>query len=158
MPEGGEFNEPPPLGPPPARDFREGNYGYGPGAPPGAAEAPPRAKWRSRPAATARKGGEPKQTTQERQTAGTGNRGAAATATSPAGAAVPAAPVARNAAEPAKAEPSPSNAAAQPRPDAGSSSAAQAKEGAPPAGPAGASPAPAPAGKKVNDVPVNPLD
>ena len=29
-PEGGEFSEPPPLGPPPARDFREGDFGYGP--------------------------------------------------------------------------------------------------------------------------------
>ena len=40
VPEGGEFSEPPPLGPPPPRDFREGNYGYGAGAQ-GGLEAPP---------------------------------------------------------------------------------------------------------------------
>ena len=54
-PEGGEYSEPPPLGPPPAGDFREGDFGYGP---PGGSEAPPpKAKPRQRPAATARKGG-----------------------------------------------------------------------------------------------------
>jgi hypothetical protein len=144
VPEGGEFNEPPPLGPPPARDFREGNYGYEPGAPSGGAEAPPKTKWRSRPAATARKGGEPKQTTPEPQTAGNGDRSAAPTAAAPTGAApgtaAPAAPVAGSS----------------------SSAAAQAKEPAPPAAPARANPAPAsaekPGEKKVNDLPVNPLD
>jgi len=161
VPEGGEFNEPPPLGPPPARDFREGNYGYGPEGPSGGSEAPPRAKWRSRPTATARKGGEPKQTTPaaqsvEPQNARTGNPGAAPTTAAPAGAAAspPAAPVAPNAA-PAKAESSPRNEASS------NSTAAQAKA-APPARPARANPPPAsaerPGEKRVNDVPVNPLD
>jgi hypothetical protein len=166
VPEGGEFNEPPPLGPPPARDFREGNYGYEPGAPSSGVEAPPKVKWRSRPAATARRGGEPKPTAPEPQTAG--NRGVAPTAAAPTGVAAPAtgapgAPVARNAAEPAKADSSPSNAAVAPKPDVGPSSAAeQAKEAAPSAGAARANPGPAsaerPGEKKVNDVPVNPLD
>ena len=132
VPEGGEFNEPPPLGPPPARDFREGNYGYAPGAPSGGVESPPRAKWRSRPA-MARKGGEPKQTTPEPQTAG--NRGAATTAAPPTDGAAP---------------------------GTAPASAAQAKEAAPAAARAGANSTPAspekPGEKKVNDLPVNPLD
>ena len=187
VPEGGEFNAPPPLGPPPARDFREGNYGYGSAGPPGGFEAPPRARARSRPGATARKGGEPKQTVPagpaaqpaEPQNARTGSPGAAPAAAAPTGAAgapataasPPAAPANAIATEPAKAEPSPANASskptkeAQPMPDAAPSSPAaaqtQAKGGAPPSGPKPAiPPAPAekPSEKKVNDVPVNPLD
>ncbi|HKN27133.1 MAG TPA: hypothetical protein VJY34_04325 [Roseiarcus sp.] len=164
VPEGGEFSEPPPLGPPPPRDFREGNYGYGSEGPPGGGEAPPRARVRSRPAATARRGGEPKQTTPtaqpvETRNAGTGSPGAvpAAPATAASPAAAPANP---NAAGPAKAETAPANASsepskgAQPKPAAASSPAAAAAAPAnPPSGPAEK-----PSGKKVNDVPVNPLD
>src|SRR5208337_3977737 len=89
-PEGGEFSEPPPLGPPPARafregnsrDFREGNYGNGPEGPSGGYEVQPRARAKSRPAAAARKGGEPRQTPPpaqpaEPQNAGTGSPGGA---------------------------------------------------------------------------------
>ncbi len=184
VPEGGEFNEPPPLGPPPARDFREGNYGSGPGeslggyeAPRGY-EAPPKAKARSRPAATARKGGESKQAAPavEPRNAGIGNPGVAPTAAAPTGAVAPgtaasppAAAVAPSTAEPAKAESSPPNTASEPGKGAPpkseatpSSAATQAKETAPPARPAPANPPPTsaekPGEKKVNDVPVNPLD
>ncbi len=60
VPEGGEFSGPPPLGPPPIRDFREGNFNYGPGGPSDGMQAPPRARAKPRPAATARKAVEPK--------------------------------------------------------------------------------------------------
>ncbi len=78
VPEGGEFSEPPPLGPPPARDFREGDFGYGP---PGFEAPPPKTKARQRPSATAHKGGEPKPTPPsaepaEPQNAGSGSPGA----------------------------------------------------------------------------------
>jgi hypothetical protein len=193
VPEGGEFSEPPPLGPPPARefregnngygseggeapplgqprrDFREGNYGYGSEVPPGGGEAPPRARVRSRPAATARRGGEPKQTTPaaqpvEPRNAGTGSPGASPAAAAPTGAGAPA-----TAASPAAAPANPANASsepatgAQPKPGAPGSSPVpaqtQAKGSAQPAAPASL-PASAekPGGKKVNDVPVNPLD
>jgi hypothetical protein len=179
VPEGGEFSEPPPLGPPPAgdfregpspsRDFREGNYDYGPPeGPPAGVEAPPRARARPRPSATAHRGGEPKQTTPaaqpvEPRNARTGSPGAAPAAAAPMGAGAPAtaasraaAPANPTAAEPAKAETSPAAAASSP-----AAAQTQAKGGAQPAARATANPpasAEKPGGKKVNDVPVNPLD
>ncbi len=168
-PEGGEFSEPPPLGPPPPRDFREGNYGYGSEGP-GVFEAPPRSRPRSRPrpAATARKSMEPKQPAAELappQNAGT----SAPAPPAPAGAAAPSATVSPpgaaahpNVAEPAKAEPSPPKAStesakeAQPQP-AAASTPAESRQALP--APANSSPAPLkPGEKKVNDLPVNPLD
>lgn len=170
VPEGGEFSEPPPLGPPPPRDFREGNKGYGGG--PGGYEPPQKPRARPRPAATARKGGEePKQAAPAaqqppEQSPGTGSPGAPPTA----GASSPVDSAGPNPSEPAKAEPSPANDSAkppteaQPKPDAAASPPAatqpQAKEPAPPTAAAPANPAPAEkrGERKVNDVPVNPLD
>lgn len=175
VPEGGEFSEPPPLGPPPPRDFREGNKGYGGG--PGGYEPPQKPRARPRPAATARKGGEePKQAAPAaqqppEQSPGTGSPGATPTAGAPAaGASSPVDSAGPNPSEPAKAEPSPANDSAkppteaQPKPDAAASPPAatqpQAKEPAPPTAAAPANPAPAEkrGERKVNDVPVNPLD
>src|SRR5208337_4688243 len=51
--EGGEFNFPPPLAPPPAREFREGNVAYG--EPGGPAEPAPRSKIKSKPMAPGRR-------------------------------------------------------------------------------------------------------
>jgi hypothetical protein len=178
VPEGGEFSEPPPLGPPPARDFREGNYGNGsegplpprdfregnygnrPEGPPSGYEAQPRARAKSRPAATARKGVEPRQMTPaaqpaEPQNAGTGSpsgtpAAAAPSAATPPTAATPAAaPAHPNPAEPAKAGTSPTNASSEPkenreRPAAAASSNPPTSAWKPE--------------KKVNDVPVNPLE
>ena len=169
-PEGGEFSEPPPLGPPPARDFREGDFGYGP--PGGFGAPPPRVKARQRPAATARKGGEPKLAPPSEQPAEPQNAGPGSPGTAPA-AAVPVSPPAAaavnpTASEPAMPEASPPNAASAPNPAAEPAKAAQPKaEAAPPPAPAEAKEAarpstPAPATdkreKKVNDVPVNPLE
>jgi hypothetical protein len=172
VPEGGEFSEPPPLGPPPERDFREGNHDYGP-AGPGGYESPPRARGKSRPVATARKGGEPKQTAPQPAAPQNAGTGSPAAATAPTGAAAPATaaspPANPNPTEPAKAETSPANVSsepakeAQPKPNAAASSPAadvtQAKDAASPA-PANrpSTRAEKPGEKKVNDVPVNPLD
>ena len=158
--EGGEFSEPPPLGPPPPRDFREGNYGPSGGyeAQPkasGAYEAQPKARVKPRRAATARKGGEPRQTTPaaqpaEPQNVGTGSPGGAPAAALPHAATppTPAAPANPNPAEPAKAETSPTNASSEPTKEAHPAAAASSNP-------------PTSAGKpekKVNDVPVNPLE
>ena len=173
VPEGGEFSEPPPLGPPPARafregnsrDFREGNYGNGPERPSGGYERPsgvyegpsggyevqPKARAKSRPAATARRGGEPRRATPaaqpaEPQNAGTGTPGGAPAP----GAAPPPAAAAAPAAAPANPNPAPSPAAAQARQKNSEQPAAAASSNTPPS-----------AGKpekKVNDVPVNPLE
>lgn len=161
VPEGDEFHEPPPLGPPPARDFREGNFGAGQEVPPGGFEAPPRAKVRSRPATAARRSSEPKPTMPaaqpvEPRNAGNANPGAAPAATAPAGAAGPA-----TAASPPAAAASPN--AAEPKPEAAAAAQSRARNAAaPPSSPAPPSPPPAsaekPGEKKVNDVPVNPLD
>ena len=133
VPEGGEFSEPPPLGPPPARDFGEGTFYSGPGA-----EAPPRARARTRSSVAHRGGEPPAEAPSPASPAGAPN---APGATPPAAAAVP--------------NPGQSATDAQPKPKASPSTApAEAKETAPHA--------PAPASekdqKKVNDVPVNPLD
>lgn len=163
-PEGGEYSEPPPLGPPPAGDFREGDFGYGP---PGGSEAPPpKAKPRQRPAATARKGGEAKPAPAaappaEPQNAGPGTP-SIPTAAAPAGGA----PVNPTATQPPRPEASPPNAAAEPsnetQPKAEtlpSPAAAEAKQAAPASIPIPAAEKPGDKGeKKVNDVPVNPLD
>lgn len=175
-PEGGEFSEPPPLGPPPPRDFREGNYGYGAGQqggfeapPPGVSTPPPKTRPRPRPAATARKSAEPRRATPAMPTAepaplqntGTGSPAAApaqATPSAPPTAASPPnAPANPNVSEPARAEPSPPKAAAEPATES------QSKPAAAPASPAEAKQAMPPASaekpeKKVNDLPVNPLD
>ena len=177
-PEGGEFSEPPPLGPPPPRDFREGNYGNGPEGPSGGYEAQPKARVKSRPAATARKGGEPRQATPAAQPAGPQNAGTGSPGGAPAAAAPGAAPPPTAAApaaappnpnEPAKAGTSPTNASsepkeAQPKPDATAPSPAAAqieqKNSKQPAAAASSNP-PKSAGKpekNVNDVPVNPLE
>lgn len=176
VPEGGEFSEPPPLGPPPPRDFREGNYGYGAGAqggleaPPPAVSTPPRkTRPRQRPAATARKSAEPSRATPATpaaepaplQNTGTGGPAAAPVqatpaAAAPAAASPPNAPANPSVSEPARAEPSPPKAAAAPATES------QSKPAAAPASPAEAKQAtPASAEKpekKVNDLPVNPLD
>ncbi len=137
IPEGGEFSEPRPLGPPPARDFREGNYDRGP---PAGLEQP-KAKARQRPAAIARKGGEPKPAAPpaESQSAGGATPAAAPSTTAPG------APAPAPAATPSL--PSNPNTAAQAPPEAKETFA----PGRPPA-------AEKPGEKKVNDVPVNPLD
>ena len=144
VPEGGEFSEPRPLGPPPPRAFGGGNFEYGPG--PGGYEAPPRAKSRSKPA-VARRGGEPKPKPVGQENVGSENPAAATPA---------AAPAAASTSSTASPSPSPS---AEPvkevRPATAPSPApTEAKEAAPSA--------PAPDGgkgeKKLNDVPVNPLD
>ena len=141
VPEGGEFSEPPPLGPPPARDFGEGTFYSGPGA-----EAPPRARARTR-SSVAHRGGEPKPKPVGQENVGSENPAAATPA---------AAPAAASTSSTASPSPSPS---AEPvkevRPATAPSPApTEAKEAAPSA--------PAPDGgkgeKKLNDVPVNPLD
>jgi hypothetical protein len=163
MPEGGEFTEPPPLGPPPARDFREGppardfregNPNYG------SEEAPPRARVKSKPSATARRSAEPKPSAQP--AAAPPSSATPPTAAAPAGApASTGSPQGESNA--AKSEAPPSNASSGPAPGASApaSSRTEAKEAAPPASPARSAPSP-PAEKqgekKVNDVPVNPLD
>ena len=170
-PEGGEFSEPPPLGPPPMRDFREGDFGYGQ---PGFEAPPPRAKVRQRPAATARKGGEPKATPPSAQSAEPQNTGPGSPGAAPA-AAAPASPEGGAAANPSASEQakpeSASPKASTPNPAAGpakeaqpkaetspSPAPAEAKQAAPAATPPTAE-KPADKGeKKVNDVPVNPLD
>ena len=173
-PEGGEFSEPPPLGPPPARafregnsrDFREGNYGNGPEGPSGGYEGrsggyegpsggyevQPRARAKSRPAAAARKGGEPRQTPPpaqpaEPQNAGTGSPGGAPAAAAPGAAPPPTA--AAPAAAPANPNPAPSPAAAQTQQKSEQPAAAASSNPPPSAGKPE---------KKVNDVPVNPLE
>jgi len=179
VPEGGEFSGPPPLGPPPPQDFREGNYGYGPGGPGGFEPPPgrpPRAKPRSRSTATARK--EVKPTTPAEQhvaplNAGTGSPAAGpseapAAAPAPAATAAPATgasppPANPGASGPAQPEPSPNAAAepakeAQPKLDAGPSAPAEAKQARPPSPAPASSAAEKPSEKKVNDLPVNPLD
>jgi hypothetical protein len=141
VPEGGEFSEPRPLGPPPPRAFGEGNFEYGPG--PGGYEAPPRAKSRSKPG-VARRGGEPKAKPVGQENVGSENPAAAAPA---------AAPAAASTSPTASPSPSPAVEPAKEALPATAPSPAEAKEAAPPA--------PAPGGKgekKLNDVPVNPLD
>ncbi len=144
VPEGGEFTEPPPLSPPPARDFREGEFEHGP---PGVFE-PPRPRTRQKPAAAVRDGAEPKPTSQptERQNPGGGSPAAAPT-TPQAPSAIP-----RPAAEPPReAQPSPAPASAAPP--------AEAKQSGPVPTPSSAPEKPAGnSERKLNDVPVNPLD
>jgi hypothetical protein len=155
VPEGGEFSEPPPLGPPPARDFGERSFDYGP---PRSFEGS-RPKARQKPAATARRTGEPEPTTPlaQPQNSGGGSEAAvpttAAPASKPATAAAPSAPAANPApaAEPGK--------ETQLRPEAAPSPAPAAKEVATPPRPSPSAQKPGEKGeKKVNDVPVNPLD
>ncbi len=55
--EGGEFSSPPPLGPPPARDFGARNFVYG--EPGGPSEPAPRSKLKPKSTATARRPAEP---------------------------------------------------------------------------------------------------
>jgi len=167
VPEDGEFNEPPPLGPPPARAFRE-ETDLGP------EEVPPKARAKSKPS-TARRSAEPKPLAQPGEprnagaagatpTAGAQNSGSPA-ATAPAGS-PSGGPGGAGAAEtpPARA-PSERGKEAPPKPIAASVPPAgqtQTKAAAPPSSPApSAGPSPAgekPAQKKVNDVPVNPLE
>ena len=156
--EGGEFSAPPPLGPPPARDFFPGpGYAYGapsdvPGpstvGPVGPPESQPRPK-RPRPAATPHKPGETKPAT-----ASAPSEQAAKPPQSGVGA--PGAPA------PAGGAPTPSSA-----PTPAAESSVPAAPAPPPAQPVAPAPQAAteapPAGKaedkpKVNDVPVNPLE
>ena len=145
VPEGGEFNEPPPLGPPPARDFREGNYGYEPGA------RPAESKRRRRPSGGQ---GPPPRPAK----AGSPNRRRRSRRPPEMAIATPPRQRLRQRAAPRLRPPL----RQLPLSASSSSAAAQAKEAAPPAAPARANPAPAsaekPGEKKVNDLPVNPLD
>ena len=172
-PEGGEFSEPPPLGPPPARDFREGNYGYGPGPGYGPEDAAAEGQGRGRgPPRRPARAGSPNRRRRPRNPPNAAERGdpavrrgacagragrASGTAASP--------PANPTVSEPAKAEPSPPNAASEPgrrrlsrrprplrlrRPR---------RRTAPPEPAAGSLASRREAGeKKVNDLPVNPLD
>ncbi|HME85639.1 MAG TPA: hypothetical protein VKG91_14095 [Roseiarcus sp.] len=156
--EGGEFSSPPPLGPPPARDFFA--YGGAPDAqtPPGPVGRPepgPRSKVR-RPGAFGHKAPEPTpqyatppaaQTAKPQDGGGTGNAGSATATGAPPAATEPARP----AAQPPSGSPAPSPAMAETQPKA-----------APPSSRPSA-PVPQPAGQrgdksKVNDIPVNPLE
>jgi hypothetical protein len=160
--EGGEFDYPPPLGPPPMREFYNGgpgNFAYG--GPPDAREpaGPPesytRPRARSRPGSTSHKPAETKPTSTATappaQPAGEG--AAPATVEAPPGVAPPGSPTAPNSAPQTTQTPqAPTPAMAETQP----------KSAPPPARPASA-PAPKPGAKptdkpKVNDVPVNPLD
>jgi hypothetical protein len=164
--EGGDFNEPPPLGPPPARAFRE-ETDLGP------EEAPPKARVKSKPSATARRLAEPKPLAQPGATSGVAgaapatpappSASPAATAPAgpppggPAGAASPETPPASAPSQPGKeALPKP---IAAPAPPAGQTHTITAAPPANPAPSAGLSPSgEKPAQKKINDVPVNPLE
>jgi len=182
--EGGEFNFPPPLAPPPERDFREGSLVNG--EPGGAAAPAPRSKVKPKPTATGVRPAEPSPATAAAPPAqpvnppgagGDGNSAnpGAGAAVAPTGAASPATesakPDERQSNGPTKAETSPPT-SSQPAPEAApkadvapASPPAMAqtltKNASQPSGPA--APAPAPAAKpsektKVNDVPVNPLE
>jgi hypothetical protein len=158
--EGGEFNFPPPLAPPPAREFREGNVAYG--EPGGHAEPAPRTKVKPKPAAASRKPAEPNpataaapsaQTVTPPEAAGNGNSAnpSAAATVAPNGAPSPAAESATPAAQQPNAAPksdaspasSPAAAQKQTKPSAPTSPAAAAKPGEK---------------SKVNDVPITPLE
>jgi hypothetical protein len=144
-PEGGDFSEPPPLGPPPARDFDGG----------GASETTPKGR-KPKSAATAHRSAEPKSgpPASEQPAEPQNARIAPGTAApAPAAAATPTQAVAPGA--PAAGEPAQAQAPA----------AEPAGESAPASSPSHTSPTDArpataakPGEKRVNDVPVNPLD
>jgi len=154
--EGGEFSSPPPLGPPPARDF----FAYGgppnaqtPPGPVGRPEPGPRSKVR-RPGAFGHKAPEPTPqyaTPPAAQTAKPQDGGGTAGSATATGAPPAATEPARPAAQPPSGSPAPSPAMAETQP----------KAAPPSSGPS--APVPQPAGKpgdksKVNDIPVNPLE
>ena len=181
--EGGDFTSPPPLAPPPERDFREGGFAS---QEPGLPAAPaPRSKVRPRPAATASRPAETSPATAAAPPAQPSNPpGGNGSSANPSASA----PVAPTGAPPAATEP--------PKPDVGQSNAPPKAETSPPASqpaqeaapksqaapasspamaqtqtktkpqsssPTPPSPVPAAAAKpgdksKVNDVPVNPLE
>lgn len=135
VPEGSELGGPPPLGPPPPRAFGEGDFGYG--VSPGGYEPPQRTRGRPKPS-VARRTAEPKPRAAGQDNIGPGNPAAT---------------------PPAAATPTP---LASPGPAADSTQGAQPKPASPTAPAEATRTAPAPASgkgeKKVNDVPVNPLD
>jgi hypothetical protein len=169
--EGGEFSSPPPLAPPPERDFREGSFAYGEPAIPAAPA--PRWRVRPRPAATASRPPEPNPATAAAPPAqpvnppGNGNSanpGAVAPTGAPSTVTEPGKPDERQPIGPTKLE-------ASPAPPRSAQEAAPKSDVAPASPPATAQtqtknasgPPPAPAAKpgdksKVNDVPVNPLE
>ncbi len=172
--EGGEFSSPPPLAPPPERDFREGSFAYGEPAVPAAPA--PRWRVRPRPAATASRPPEPNPATAAAPPAqpvnppGNGNSAnpGASAAVAPTGApstvTEPGKPNERQPIGPTKLE-------ASPAPPRSAQEAAPKSDVAPASPPATAQtqtknasgPPPAPAAKpgdksKVNNVPVNPLE
>jgi hypothetical protein len=171
--EGGDFNEPPPLGPPPARAFRE-ETDLGPD------QTPPKARGKSKPSATARRLAEPKPLAQPGEPhnaagAASGVAGATPTTaaplsaspatTAPAGSPLEGPPGAANPETPPASGPSPPGKEALPKPYAASAPPAgqtRTNTAAPPPSPtpsAGLSPSgEKPAQKKINDVPVNPLE
>ena len=186
--ERGEFDSPPPLAPPPARDFfygqGGGNFAYG--EPPGARipeavgpAGPPEAKSKAkpRPAGAIRKPADSKPATAAvspgQQAAPPAAGGSQPANDNPGGAAPPPAAAGASAAAPPSAPAakldapsSPASGAAQPQgtapqaPPSASMAQTQRKEVAPPARSEPAS-APAPRStdkSKVNDIPVNPLE
>jgi hypothetical protein len=185
--EGGEFDSPPPLGPPPMRDFFNGPPGNGNvayGGPPDTripatvGPAAPRLKVKSRPAATSHRPEETKPATAALPPAqsppgadanGSQPSGPPAPAGAPGSSQQPSAPANAEASPPPSPSPEPEKGATKPNAPPAPVPAVAETQPKDASRPAAATPpsAPAPVAKpaakhdeksRVNDVPVNPLD